>query len=96
MTEPLIRMVGTGTTTEINDTRFGLLVPDADNAIFVPKECVAECEKAGFRRRELTHSEKLGRVFDAIDKLDPSDMKTALRAAVTAESLKVGEHAPTA
>ena len=32
---PLIRMVGTGTCTEINDTRFGLLVPDADNAIYV-------------------------------------------------------------
>jgi hypothetical protein len=85
----LIRMVGTGDTTEINDTRFGLLVPDADNAIFVPQECVAECEIAGFRIRELTQGERLARVYDAIDALDPGDMRTAFYTAATAESLHV-------
>ena len=85
----LSRMVGTGTCTEINDTRFGLLVPDADNAIFVPQECVAACEKSGFRVRELTHSEKLGRVMDAIGELDDGADKTALRAAFGAQQLLV-------
>ena len=83
----LIRMVGTGATTEINDSRLGLQIPDADNAVFVTQECVADFEKAGFRVRELTHSEKLGQVMDAIGELDDGADKTALRAAFAAQQL---------
>jgi hypothetical protein len=74
-------MVGTGVTTEINDSRLGLQIPDADNAVFVTPECVADFEKAGFRVRELTIVELMQRVADAIQALPNGRWKTVLNQA---------------
>jgi hypothetical protein len=45
--------------------------------------------KANLTVRELTHSEKLGRVMDAIAALDDGADKTALKAAFGAQQLLV-------
>jgi hypothetical protein len=88
MTESLVRIVGTGDCTEINATRFGRIVPDADNAIRVPQECVVDCEKAGFRRRELTTNEKLLRISDLASDLPEPD-RIAIQTAISSQQLLV-------
>ena len=59
--EKLVRMVNpAGDVTEVNDLRLDhIVVPDADGAVYVPRECVQEFMKTGFLVQELTRDELL-------------------------------------
>lgn len=80
-----------GTVTEINSSAHGAVVADAEGFFDVPVEMIDAARQAGLVPAPLSQGARLRDVFDAIDKLDAGDMRTALRAAATAESLKVGK-----
>jgi hypothetical protein len=90
MREKLIRMVNpAGDVTEVNDSRLDhIVVPDADNAVYVPQHVVEAFMKTGFRVQELTQDELLQRVVAAIRMLDEGETRTALLAAVTVDQLR--------
>ena len=90
MPQKLIRMVNpAGDVTEVNDSRLDrIVVPDADGAVYVPRECVEAFQKTGFQVQELTQAERIGRVISAIRELDEGETRTALLAAVTADQMR--------
>jgi hypothetical protein len=84
-----VRMVDhSGSTTEVNDTRFGLIVPDAEGAVSVPEECIPEMERAGFKLAPLSQSRRLARIADAIRELDESPIRTAMLDVIREHQMK--------
>jgi hypothetical protein len=70
--------------TEVNDSRLKhLLVPDAEHAVYVPKELVGDLQKTGFLIQEHTPAEIIDAVARVVERLpDDHRWKAALNQAI--------------
>jgi hypothetical protein len=87
MTEPTLRVTAWTGTDEVNHNGVSYRIHE-DGSFTLPASVFQYLINAGFKLAPLTQGQRLRDVFDAITKLDPGSMKTALWAAATAESLR--------